>query len=144
MMDKVPILVTGSRSWTNEERIREVIQLTIQSYEGQEIVIIHGGALGADCIANMVCKDMGIETHIVRPEYDYWKAKIGWAGYKVAPLKRNELMLDGKITEEGSVEPSLIPVLVLAFHLNGSSTGGTARCMEAAGKRGIKILEFND
>jgi hypothetical protein len=141
-MEKIPVLVTGSRSWTDANKIKSVIRLAVEVYKGEEIFIIHGGALGADCLANMACRDLGITTHIVRPEYDYWKAKIGWAGYKVAPLRRNELMLDGKIIEEGPVEPSLVPVLVLAFNLNGSTTGGTAHCIGEAKKREIPVLEF--
>ncbi len=129
------VLLTGSRSWTDKEYVRQVLE----PYPRQT-QFIHGGAKGLDSLAHSLLLEMGfVKPHVVRPEYDYWRDKIGRAGFKVAPRKRNNLMLDGKTNEEGSVEPSLVPDLVISFFMNEEETGGTAHCTSEARLKGIPI-----
>jgi len=134
----MPVLLTGTREWTNKELLIEVLD----PYS-RDTLFIHGGAKGLDSLANSVCLSLGfVKPHVVRPEYKYWIAKIGAAGGKIAPMKRNCLMLDGKTSEEGTVHPSLCPNLVLAFFLMKKETGGTAHCVAEARKRQIPILRY--
>lgn len=133
------VLITGSRSWEDVETMRNVLLGFPRDTQ-----FIHGGAQGADVLSSLILKELGFpDPHVVRPEYGYWKSKIGpKAGGRVAPLKRNELMLDGKTTEEGPVDASLIPDLVLSFFMNEEETGGTAACVKEARKRGISVQKF--
>lgn len=133
------VLVTGSRDWEDLETLETVLRALPKGTQ-----LIHGGALGADVATTLLADAVGLpKPLVVRPEYDYWKEKIGpRAGGKVAPLKRNELMLDGKQTEEGESDPRLIPSFVIAFFMTDKETGGTARCVKEARKRGIPVVKF--
>lgn len=136
------ILVTASRKWDNLEKMMEALE----PFDRENDVLIHGGAKGGDKQAHLAWKLLGFknEPHVVRPEYDYWFKKIGKAGFKVAPTKRNTLMLDGKLTEEGSVDASMIPDLVLSFYITETPSGGTWDCARKALKRKIEVKEFYD
>src|SRR4051812_13627539 len=104
----------------------------LDSYDRENDFLIHGGAPGADKMAHLVWRELGFvnDPDVVRPEYDYWIMKLGpWLGPKKAPKYRNSLMVEGKRTHEGDVDPSLVPDLVLAFYLMGMDSRGTADCM---------------
>jgi hypothetical protein len=119
----------------------------LDPYDRKTTFLIHGGAKGGDAMAHRLWREMGFvtEPHVVRPEYDYWVAKIGKpAGYKVAPTKRNGLMVDGKLTEEGDVDASLIPDLVLAFYITKDCSGGTWDCHQKALKAKILVIHHHD
>ena len=133
------ILLSGTRQWTDKEYIRWALEGFPRTTQ-----FIHGGAKGLDTLAHEVATELGFpEPIIVRPEYDYWFKKIGKAGFKVAPNKRNVLMLEGKKTEEGSVDPSQIPFKVLAFFIGDKESGGTGNCVKEARKRNIFPICFH-
>ena len=58
----VNILITGSRTWENKEVIEKALENCTQND-----FVIHGGAIGADSIAELYCKKHGIPTKIIRP-----------------------------------------------------------------------------
>lgn len=117
------VLVTGSRSWADKVTVRQRLE------ELPHFVLIHGGAPGLDTIAGEVYKELtGRDAIVVRPDYknNFWK---------VAPLKRNEEMLDiiesrWRLGEE---------VLVIGFKDLNSATGGTNACVESAELRGLPL-----
>lgn len=117
------VLVTGSRSWADEATVRERFVAL------PHFVLIHGGAPGLDTIAGKVYKELtGRDAIVIRPDY-----KNNF--YKVAPLKRNEEMLDiiegrFKLGEE---------VLVIGFKDLNSATGGTNACIASAEFRGLPV-----
>lgn len=109
------ILVCGSRDWNNIELIHERLKdFPIDS------VVIHGGCKGADIIAGVIAKELGMEVLCFTAE---WK-KYG----KSAGPKRNQRMLD-----EG------VPTLVLAFHDDINSSKGTLDMIKKAKGRGITV-----
>lgn len=67
------ILVTGSRDWDNVARLSVALVLAIRyiNYETRwrDVVIVHGGALGADTMAEMLAKEWVHCTTEVHP-YD--------------------------------------------------------------------------
>jgi hypothetical protein len=153
----VNILITGSRQFTNVEVMRAVL-IEVP----RDALIIHGGADGADVLSSVIMYDLEFQRppHVVRPDYNYWidyytnkiAVKSGQPygpklGRKLgglrAPQHRNEWMLDGKVNEEGSSDPSLVPDLVLAFFISEEETGGTTHCVREARKRQIPIVSFN-
>lgn len=119
------ILVTGSRNWTDEQSVTMgIYSLGLLVVEWSEITIVHGGAQGADTIADRVARTFGAQREIHRPDY-----KTG--DPKTAPLRRNDLMLDSGIA------------LVLAFMLGAPERGGTLYTVNGAKKRGIPVVLYN-
>ena len=57
------ILVTGSRSFNNEEVIIDFIS----HLNPEQVIIIHGGALGVDSMVEKHCNSFRVQTLIVRP-----------------------------------------------------------------------------
>ena len=137
------ILVTGSRRFSNEQMMAEALR----GFDRVNDFLIHGGAPGADKLAHLVWRKLGFvnDPDVVRPEYDYWVNKIGAPqGYKVAPTKRNGLMVEGRRTEEGPVIPFLVPDLVLAFYITPTPSGGTWDCHQKALAAGLDVIEYYD
>ena len=115
------ILVTGSRDFTDKETIRQAL---IAEYEGDDLIVIHGAARGADSLADALAVSSPIAT-VVRVPAD-WENRPRW---QAGPL-RNEHMLE------------LGPDIVLAFYKNGAGNRGTANCVQQAKDRGIPVKEF--
>jgi hypothetical protein len=109
------IVTTGSRGWSDINKITEVLSALLK--EEGPLVIIHGGAIGADSLVEEVAHRLGIVTRVIRPD---WK-KYG----KRAGLVRNDLMLD--------FEPNKL----IAFW-DGHSHG-TAYTINTAKDRGIPV-----
>jgi len=108
------ILVCGSRTWTDRQLIAAEL-MEIRSKKGLHLVI-HGAARGADRLAGIVAKELGVPVR----EYP-----ANWDAYgRAAGFIRNEAMVDSK------------PDLVLAFW-DGRSKG-TKHTVEYAQKKGIE------
>lgn len=54
-------MITGSRSWNDKQAIKDAII----AYKPE--IVIHGGASGADSLAEVVCQELGIQTEILLP-----------------------------------------------------------------------------
>lgn len=122
------ILITGSRDWTDEKIIHDVLEEELAATgEGEYLVIVHGGARGADSIAGEWAYDKMVRLRPVR--YESYRAN--WADYgKKAGILRNELMV------------SYGAEVCHAFPLEGSV--GTRHCMKAAEKAGIPVIDHGD
>lgn len=75
---EMKLLITGSRSYDNYEGLKTAIE----SLASQPTEILHGGARGADQLAEQYAKAQGIPTTIIKPDYQKHN-------YKAAPLERN-------------------------------------------------------
>ena len=53
------VMITGSRTWTDEDKIRTALS---ELPEGSTVV--HGNARGADKIADRVAKELGLEVEV--------------------------------------------------------------------------------
>lgn len=116
------VLVTGSRSWTDRDTVRERFRSLPSDF-----ILIHGGAPGLDTIAGELYSELtGRDAIVVRPDYDRWF-------FKIAPLMRNETMLDRVEEERANGEE----VLVIGFKDLTSGTNGTNNCIESAKLRGL-------
>lgn len=80
------VLVTGSRDWKDHEKVKDdIIQQRHEAIsEGTTLLIVEGGALGADRIARDVCKHFGIHYAEVPAMWNEF-------GKRGGPL-RNEVM----------------------------------------------------
>ena len=122
------VLVTGSRNWTEEWVIEQALYAVSpwRSLIGHnyEVTVIHGGAVGADTLADKWAREYGYVVEVWKPEYGKYP------GY-LAPLKRNDAMLDSGIT------------VVLAFMLGTPEKGGTLYTVNGAKQRRIPVVLYN-
>lgn len=138
------VLVTGSRSWTDTEVIgaalsdcwRDAVQLGADG-----ITVVHGGASGADRIADLWAirfRGSGVLREPVPADWPSCAAgcrpghrRRRWDGSEYCPTaghRRNQAMVD-----RGAA-------VALAFPL-GASTG-TRDCMRRAERAGIEVRVF--
>lgn len=106
------VLVCGSRSWSDYAAISD--QLSLVS-SGVGLVVVHGGAMGADTVAANYALRSGIPTEVFYADWDKYGKRAG--------ILRNNEMLDTR------------PDLVLAFW-DGKSRG-TKHTIDEARRRGI-------
>lgn len=118
----IKILICGDRNWSNKKIIEEEVLKALEELEctdRKDVIILHGGARGADSLAGEVARELGIRIKVFPAEWE----KYG----KVAGPLRNIEMLDEK------------PKLVLAFHNDLSNSKGTAHTVRYAKKRGTTV-----
>lgn len=127
-LDVRVVLVCGSRDWTDYAPVKEAIELF--AHELPAPTILHGGARGADGLAESVANRLGIPT---RAELADWVGK----GHAAGP-DRNRRMLE------------LGPDLVLAFKDDGEwdglapgSRGGTEHMCRIAITAGVLTLRWS-
>lgn len=115
------ILVTGSRDWIDFTRILHRLA-DFKAGADIAIIVIHGGARGADKMAQRACRIL---------QYRTCEMKAHWNlhGKSAGPI-RNRAMLDLK------------PDLVLAFCRNNSR--GTMDCVNEAKRRGIAVELYEE
>lgn len=115
------VLVTGSRTWTDEALIREQFKILNGMYYGRrEITLIHGTAVGVDTMAEKIAQSFG--WNIERYPAD-WNTHGKRAGYI-----RNAEMVKAN------------PDICLAFIHNESR--GATMCADLAEKAGILTTRF--
>lgn len=87
------ILITGGRDWDDEEAIRHVLEsIVAKAYSClsvKKMVVIHGGAAGADTIAGKIAKELGMQEEVYPVTQEEWDT----IGPPAGPL-RNQRMLD--------------------------------------------------
>lgn len=121
MVIMVKVLICGSRHYDNYDKVKETVKSLVD--EHGKIIIIEGGAKGADTLAKNAAIELGIE---------YREYKADWKRYgRAAGPKRNQLMLD---TEN--------PDLVIAFHEDLESGKGTKDMLKRAEKAGVKTIIY--
>ena len=76
------LLITGSRKFDNYKVLKQAIE-EVQKLQGEKItIVLHGGAKGADTLAQSWAEENKVPTQIIKPDY---KKHNG----KTAPLIRN-------------------------------------------------------
>lgn len=121
------VVVCGTREFRTKEenqKVREAVRERIaeldQTFEGEELLVIGGGARGPDTWAVQAADELMIHTHV---EEAVWRQ--GSFYNPRAGFERNIRMLDMR------------PDLVIAFW-DGYS-GGTKHTIDEAEKRGIEV-----
>ncbi len=111
------VLITGSRDWTDSRMIARYVRQLYQEALQDDVwlVLMHGGARGADQLVNAPAKRLGIEVRVVEPD---------WSTGNGAGFARNIEMLDKR------------PERVGAFSLG---TSGTQHAIDQAKARGIPV-----
>lgn len=114
------VLVSGSRNWSDAGTIHTALN-EMRAVHG-EIIVVHGGAKGADSIADSWARLRDVPVEVYPAQWD----KYG----KAAGMKRNQQMLDTGID------------VVAAFPLGRSP--GTRGMMRIATSAGVKVRNFAD
>jgi hypothetical protein len=135
------ILVTGDRNWKAKGVVELAFRDVIDSIEAEvfndwslidEIIVIEGGAKGADALCYTVAHDIRNGESPVSSDY-IMRIKVNsiladWKSYgKAAGPIRNRLMLD-----QG-------PDYVIAFHDDLSLSKGTRNMVEQCVKAGLEV-----
>lgn len=94
------VVVCGSRTWDDEAAIRAAVEELVR--QEPFLLVVTGGAAGADTIADEVARKLGAHTAVIRAL---------WAKGRNAGPVRNQVMVD------------LFPNMVLAFRRRGPSSG---------------------
>ena len=108
------VLICGDRNWHKYLSIAARIDEL-----PEEVVIITGGARGADYMASVAALAAKRDLIVIHAKWDKH-------GRSAGPI-RNREMLDLK------------PKLVIAFHAHLDASKGTKDCVTEAKKRGIKV-----
>ena len=111
------IIVTGSRTWTDTARIWG----DLDQYDPKAVVIWHGGARGADEIADRWARIRGARLR-------RWLADWATLGKSAGPIRSEEMI--------ASAPPSAIVRAYLYGPADGSR--GTAYTIELARRRGLE------
>jgi predicted Rossmann fold nucleotide-binding protein DprA/Smf involved in DNA uptake len=109
------IAVIGSRSWTDSEAIAKALSAISRPWE-----LVSGGAEGADTLAELWCKQAGMEErhrHIIRPNYKRY------GRYRAPAIRNREIV---RMADR-----------LIAFW-DGES-GGTAMTIGFAREKGIPV-----
>ncbi len=107
------VLLCGSRRWTDVERIRAVL-----GNLPKDAVIVHGGAAGAEAIADREARALGLQVEVFSPDTERF-------GRRAAMLRDREMLA-------GGVER------VIAFRMNGISVD-TDRVLLLAVRAGVDV-----
>lgn len=115
----IQVMVTGSRTYSNQEKVRYALKEIDNLYKGS-ITLIHGGAKGADFLADREAQILGWG---IRTFHADWETH----GKKAGPMRNQEM-----INER--------PNIVLAFP--GENSIGTWDAVRRAKKAGIRVEVF--
>jgi hypothetical protein len=115
----VRALVCGGREWSNGESIRKAL------IDFNPRVVIHGNCRGADKLAGIEAKKLGIEVVVFPAQWNRY-------GRAAGPI-RNQQMLD-----EGE------PEIVLAFHDDIAESVGTVDMVGRAMKAQLPVYMYDE
>lgn len=116
-------LFCGSRNYTDKSKILTVMQ-ALQTQDN-DLVIVNGGARGADKLSQEVAELLGLTTSQFFPDWEQH-------GKAAGPI-RNKQMLD-----ENEID------LVVAFTDNMEESKGTANMIGQSRKRNIRVIVVGD
>lgn len=115
------VLVAGSRSFGDPERLAEILQAEISDGD----VLVEGGARGVDTMARAWAESRGMEVVEIRAD---------WAKYgRAAGPKRNDAMV-AFVAERGG----------RAVYVWDGKSRGTQQCIESAVKKGVRVKVYTE
>jgi hypothetical protein len=116
----VAVLVCGSRDWTDEDAVRERLGRAVARFGRERLVVIAGGARGADRQAEACARELGVAVEVYPARWDRHGRSAGY--------RRNVLMLD-RLAD--------FPHRYVIAFSNGSR--GTQHTIDQARRRGIPV-----
>lgn len=120
------LLACGDRNWTRYEQLCVVlneIAIDLIAQDGKPLVVIEGGAPGADTCAWNWAMERGYEVIHCPAEWDRYGKSAG--------PRRNQVMLDK------------CPDLVVAFHADLEHSRGTGDMVRRALRAGVEVFHWD-
>lgn len=117
------LLITGDRYWSDDRIIRAVLEPLYA--EHPDMVVIQGGANGADTIAGDVAEWLGIKVLEFRADWNKY-------GRGAGPIRNQQMIDEGK------------PTAVMAFHKNLQASRGTLDMVKRARKANLPVTWLDD
>jgi hypothetical protein len=111
------ILACGSRTWWDGAEIAKALRIASTGHE--EVEVLHGGANGADRLAGLAARQLGLRERVFPADWSQHGRRAG--------VLRNLEMLDEN------------PAVVLAFSLG---TVGTQHTIDEARQRGVRVRVY--
>ena len=111
------VLVCGGRDFNDEKALRYAMNSVTAGAEN--VVIIHGGARGADSLAGLIADKAGVPVEVFPADWDRHGKRAGF-------VRNTQMLVEGK------------PDLVLA----APGGKGTAMMVEIARKAGVRVVEL--
>jgi hypothetical protein len=118
------VLICGSRFYTHYGKVLHYIRRLKATSVNGDIVIIAGGARGADTLAVKAAIACGLPFREYPAQWEKY-------GKKAGPI-RNQTMVDMET-----------PDIVVAFHENIDGSKGTKDMVSRARKSGVPVVVFN-
>lgn len=112
------VIVTGGRDFNDPVPVRALVQAAAAVLGAERVVVVHGGARGADLLGALAARQLGFPTEVFRAN---WDALLRAAG----PVRNREML-------EAGVD------LVVA--LPGGT--GTNDMVDIAKNAGVPILRY--
>lgn len=117
------VLVTGSRTWTDENLIRWAISFHTRYAPGRDdVTVIHGGAKGADTMAGVAAREMHMHVEVHWADWDTHGKRAGY-------VRNAEMVAAGAD-------------VCLAFIRNSSP--GATMCANLAEQAGIPVHRYTE
>jgi hypothetical protein len=120
-MSQLRILVCGGRYYANQERLFRTLDRALDEAEaaGKTFVLIHGGAKGADALADRWARNRKLSPEIYVAD---WQTH----GRAAGPIRNIKMLTESK------------PHAIIAFE----GGKGTAHMTQAGRKANVKVLEI--
>lgn len=109
------LLVTGDREWNDKWRIQDIITARLPM-PGNQHVLIHGNARGADRLAADIARVLGIKL-------ESYPADWTNQGLAAGSIRNRKMLKEGK------------PDMVIAFHNNIERSKGTKNMINISFKK---------
>jgi hypothetical protein len=119
MTNKYKILVCGGRKFSDDELLNKTLDEHCRNRNISDIVIIHGGASGADTLADVWATSNGCEIRKYLADWDEW-------GKAAGPMRNSKMLTEN-------------PNIVFAFP-GGAGTADMIKKSQAAGIPVIKVM----
>ena len=116
----VAVLLCGSRDWSDDRAVREQLERAVARFGRERLVVIVGGARGADRQAEIRARELGLAVEVYPARWDRHGRSAGY--------RRNVEMLD-RLAD--------FPHRYVIAFSNGSR--GTQHTIDQARRRGIPV-----
>jgi hypothetical protein len=78
--DNFYMLVVGSRDYSNYQKMSQILDFLLknQKKKGRKIIVVSGGAKGADSLAERYADEKGFQKHIMPAQWDVYGKSAGY------------------------------------------------------------------
>lgn len=120
-MGKHKILVCGGRDFDDHELLNKILDEHTRNRNMKDVVVIHGGARGADTLADVWATSNGCEIKKYLADWNDW-------GKAAGPMRNAKMLEDN-------------PDIAIVFAFPGSN--GTADMVKKSLAAGINVVKVN-